>query len=74
MMSAFIGYLLMLFQLHGLGSVFNLMGSKHKWWECFDMYEGTFLAFPETYKTIQYFFSDTKKQAKYLPSPLIIMN
>ena len=58
---------------------FNLMGRKQKWCNCFYMYEGTFLAFPDRLKTIQYFskvflFNDTKMQARYIPSPLIIMN
>jgi len=30
MIGTVIGYLMMLFQLHVLGSMFNLMGSKHK--------------------------------------------
>jgi hypothetical protein len=47
MIGTFIAYLPMLFQLHGLGSLFNLMGSKHKCSDCFDMYEGTLLAFPD---------------------------
>jgi hypothetical protein len=43
------------------------------------MYEGTFLAFPDIDKTIQYFsdvflYNDTKIEARYIPSPLIIMN